>query len=238
MASQPPQTILLTGASRGLGLEFARQWLESGRRVFALARRPERSDGLQELGAEHGDRLAAVACDVGDPGSIDAARAAVARSTDSLDLLLNNAGVYGGRGLGLDELDFEELHEVFDINTLGPLRVTRAFLPLLRAGRAPKLAHLTSLMGSITDNGSGGSYAYRMSKAALNMASRNLGHELSAAGVPSVVLHPGWVQTDMGGSHAPLAAPESVAGMIRVLDALEPAQSGRFYSWRGEELPW
>ena len=127
---------------------------------------------------------------------------------------------------------------MFEINTLGPLRMTRAFLPLLRRGNAPRVVHMTSLMGSISDNTSGGSYGYRMSKAALNMASRNLAHEFGSSGIISAVIHPGWVATDMGGAGAPLTIEESVTSMIRSIEGFGAEHSGFFFDRDGQRLEW
>ncbi len=238
MTDTTAPTVLTTGASRGLGLEFCRQWLARGARVLALARDPKGSAGLQALAREHGARLVPVPCDVADDTSVDAAAAAVAAATDHLDVAVQNAGTYGRHGGTLAELDMDEVRRVLEVNALGPLRVARALLPLLERGRQPRLAAITSLMGSIGDNSSGGSWAYRMSKAALNMAWRNLAHELAPRGITCAVLHPGWVRTGMGGPGAPLTPEESVAGMLRVLDALGPEDSGAFLAWDGRRLPW
>lgn len=230
--------IALTGAGRGLGLEFTRQWLAAGHRVFALAREPERSQDLVALGREHPDTLALVPCDVTDMGSMREAAQVVGERTDALDIVLNNAGVGGWRG-GIDDLDFDEVRRVFEVNALGPLRVAQAFLPLLRRGREPRrLVHVSSLMGSIGDNATGGSYPYRISKCALNMASVNLSHELSGDGVASVVLHPGWVRTDMGGPGAQLSALEAVGALVDTIEDLTLEHSGGFYDRLGEPLPW
>jgi NAD(P)-dependent dehydrogenase (short-subunit alcohol dehydrogenase family) len=230
--------IVVTGASRGLGLEFARQWLAAGHRVFGLARDPKGSKDLAELGRENPDWFSAIACDVTDDASVRRAAEEVGEHTQAVDIVLNNAGVGGWRG-GIEDLDLDEVRRVFEVNTLGPLRVTRAFLPLLRRGRTPRrLVHITSLMGSIADNRSGGSYPYRISKCALNMASVNLAHELADDGVVSVVLHPGWVRTDMGGSGATLAVDEAVGALIDTIDDLTMEHSGGFYDRLGEPLPW
>lgn len=238
LAAAKGERILVTGASRGLGLEFTRQWLEAGRRVFALAREPKDSPGLRELAKLHPEALAAVACDVGDDASVEKARREVEKRCDALAVVVNNAGAYGRRDSGLESLDWKEVHRVLDVNTLGPLRVSRAFLPLLRRGKRPRLVHITSLMGSLDDNRSGGAWAYRISKAGLNMASRNLAHEVGPNGIASVVLHPGWVRTDMGGPRAPLAVEEAVASLVKTIDALTMEHNGTFLDRYGKPAPW
>jgi NAD(P)-dependent dehydrogenase (short-subunit alcohol dehydrogenase family) len=130
------------------------------------------------------------------------------------------------------------MNECFATNTVGPLRVTAALLANLRAGERRLVANITSRMGSIADNTSGGSYAYRSSKAALNMANRSMAHELGADGILCVVFHPGWVQTDMGGANAPLSVEDSVRGLLEVMDGLTTADNGRFLNYSGEEIPW
>lgn len=231
------QRIVVTGAGRGLGLEFTRQWLNSEQRVFALVRDPDTAP-LVELGSKHPESLTRVGCNVTEDGSVAASAAEVAKHVDGIELVLNNAGTMGVRG-GVDALNIEDARRVFDINALGPLRVSRAFLPLLQRGNQPRrLVHMTSLMGSIADNQSGGGYSYRMSKAALNMASRSLAVDLADEGIVSAVLHPGWVQTDMGGSQAPLPASDAVAEMIQTIDSFDASASGRFFDRQGEELPW
>lgn len=238
MSSERPRRIVLTGASRGLGLEFTRLWLDAGHHVFALARSATRSAGLAALAPKHPGALHVADMDVADDASVAAAAERIAGTWDAFDLLLNNAGIYGPTGGDVAGLDFDACRQIFEVNTLGPLRVTRALLPLLRRGREPKLVHMTSNMGSISDNSSGGSYPYRMSKTALNMASRNLAHDLQGDGIPSIVLHPGWVRTDMGGPGAPLTIAESVSAMARTIDHFTVEHSGGFYDRNGERLAW
>lgn len=237
---QPDRTlrIALTGASRGLGLEFTRQWLAAGHRVFALARDPGGSKGLAALAREYPDTLTTVPCDVADLESVRAAANTVGERTDALEIVLNNAGVGGWRG-GIEELDFDEVRRVFEVNALGPMRVAQAFVPFLRNGRHPRrLVGITSLMGSLADNRSGGSYPYRISKAALNMAAVNLAHELREEEIVSAVLHPGWVQTDMGGAGASLPVEEAVGALVDTIDDLTMEHTGGFYDRLGEPLPW
>lgn len=226
--------IVVTGASRGIGLELVRQYLGRGDAVVAACRSPDGATALHALGREYGDRLRVLACDVGDDDSV-AAFAAALEGT-AVDLLINNAGV--GDWAGLDAVNTADALRVYNINALGPLRVTRALLPHLRAGKGRKVAHVTSGMGSIGDNSSGGAYAYRMSKAALNMASKSLAIDLADDGIVSVVINPGWVQTDMGGAGAPLTVQDSAEGMMARFDELTPAHTGAFLNWRGGEYAW
>ena len=233
-----PRRVLITGASRGLGLEFARQWLAGGHEVFALSRDPRASKGLAGLAKAHPGTLHTHACEVTSDASVTGARRAVEVAWDRLDILINNAALYGGEGRNVASLDLEEIRRIFEINTIAPLRMTRAFQPLLRKGNDPRAIHVTSLMGSIGDNSSGGHYAYRISKAALNMASRNLAHDLGKDGILSVVLHPGWVRTDMGGPDAPLGAEEAVTALVRTIESLAAAHNGGFYDREGRPQPW
>lgn len=226
--------IVVTGASRGIGLELVRQYLGRGDAVVAACRSPDGATALHALGREYGDRLRVLACDVGDDESVATFAAALVGTP--VDLLINNAGV--GDWAGLDAVNTADALRVYNVNALGPLRVTRALLPNLRAGSGRKVAHITSGMGSICDNSSGGAYAYRMSKAALNMASKSLAIDLADDGIVSVVINPGWVQTDMGGAGAPLAVQDSAEAMMARFDELTPAHTGAFLNWRGGEYAW
>lgn len=230
--------VLVTGASRGIGLEYARQWLAAGARVFALARDPQGSAGLTALASRHPDSLVPVPCDVGKDDSVAEARRRVGQETDGLEILINNAGVMGSHE-DLEGLDLEVVRRTFEVNAVGPIRVTRAFLDLLRAGARPRrIVNMTSLMGSIDDNRSGDAYAYRMSKTALNMATRSMAVDLSGDGIVAVVLHPGWVQTDMGGRSARTPVDEAVASLVRTIESLDMERSGGFYDRDGQPLPW
>ncbi|QRK09095.1 SDR family oxidoreductase [Archangium violaceum] len=226
----------ITGASRGLGLEFVRQLLNRGDSIDAGVRSPSEAKQLQSLAHEAGGRLRIHALDISDARSVDAFAAAVGEG-QPLDVLINNAGVYGKEGT-LTALDYESLADTFSVNTLGPLRLSAALLPALRRGSARRIIHITSKMGSIGDNGEGGSYAYRISKAAMNMAMRNMHLELHREGFVTVSLHPGWVQTDMGGPQAPLRPEDSVRGMLNVIDRLRAQDGGRFFSYEGQEISW
>jgi NAD(P)-dependent dehydrogenase (short-subunit alcohol dehydrogenase family) len=226
--------IVITGANRGIGLELCRQYLARGETVEATARDPERAEALWSLEQEAKGRLRLHACDVGEDRSVR--RFAEALAAGPVDLLINNAGVMG-KMQSLEELDLQDVTRTFNVNALGPIRVTRALFPRLREARG-RVVHVTSKMGSVTDNTSGGAYGYRMSKAALNMASRSMALDFADAGLTFVVVNPGWVKTDMGGSHAPTPVEESVGNLIRLFDRLTPEDSGRFFNHTGEEVPY
>ena len=213
---------LVTGANRGIGLELVRQLKERGDDVIACAR--SSSKELDALGVRV-EKL-----DVRDAASVRSLKV-----DGVLDLVFNVAGVYGGPKQSIkqmaEDLELRDVIETFDVNAVGPLRVAVALRPHLRKGS--KLVHITSGMGSISDNTSGGYYAYRMSKAALNMASRSLAVDLKGDGIISVVINPGWVQTDMGGKSAPTPVDESVRGILREVDKATLADSGEFLNWKG-----
>lgn len=224
-------TTLITGANRGLGLELARQYLADGWTVIACCRDPE---GAAELKGLSGD-LTVHGLDVADPASVAALPAAV--GDVAIDVLLNNAGIFSDRG-GFGSVDYEAWLRTFEVNTLGPLRVTEALVDHVARSDRRIVANMTSKMGSIADNTSGGCYAYRSSKAALNMVNASLAHDLGGRGITCVVLHPGWVATDMGGAGAPLGAVESCRGLRDVIAGLTPADTGRFFAFSGEAIPW
>jgi NAD(P)-dependent dehydrogenase (short-subunit alcohol dehydrogenase family) len=228
---------LVTGAARGIGLELCRQLLARGDTVVAC---PRSSDGgeLRGLQSEYGDRCLIEVMDVGDESSVAGAARAVGERVDRIDVLFNNAGIYGKGEGGLEQVDLQELVRVFDVNTAGPLRVTRALLPLLRRGRDKRLVQITSLMGSIAENTSGGAYAYRLSKAALNMLVKNMAHDLGREGFIALAVHPGWVQTRMGGSTAPMAREKAVEQILRNTFEAGPEDNGAFYGPGRQRLPF
>ena len=224
-------SVLVTGSNRGIGLEFVRQYAAEGWRVHATCRRPEAADALNALSGD----IAVHRLDVTD----EAARAALADalSGEALDLLLNNAGIYGSRQ-DFGAIDHDGWARVLEVNAIAPIALAERFLPHLARGKGRKIAFITSQMGSIADNGSGGYYAYRSSKAALNAAVRSLAIDLAPRGIVAVLLHPGWVRTDMGGPNARLDPETSVANMRRMIERAGPRQSGRFLAHDGRELPW
>jgi len=224
--------VLVTGANRGIGLELVRQLLARGERVEAAVRDPDKAVELRALAGP----LRVHRVDVTDDAHV--AELAAALADTALDLVINCAGVYGGTRQSVRDFDVAEAMRTYDVNALGALRVSRAMLPHIHRGMTKKLAHITSGMGSIADNTSGGFYAYRMSKAALNMMSKSLAVDLRSEGISSYVINPGWVQTDMGGSGAPTPVDVSVHGMLRELDAATIKDTGEFLDHKGGRYPW
>lgn len=229
-------TVLVTGANRGLGLEFARQYAADGWKVFAACRDPDTAKDLGRLAAGSGGQVDVLALDVTDTAGIRAAAKSLAGET--IDVLINNAGVGSPKNQRLGGLDYVAWARVLDANTLGPMRVVEAFLDNVAKSGERKIVTLTSAMGSIADNASGGSYAYRSSKAAVNIVMKSLSIDLAPRGITCVVVHPGWVRTDMGGPGGKLDAPESVAALRRLIAGLKPGDSGRFFNYDGKIYPW
>jgi NAD(P)-dependent dehydrogenase (short-subunit alcohol dehydrogenase family) len=227
--------LVVTGANRGLGLGLASAYAARGDDVWATARAPGVARELQALAKQSGGRVHVHALDVRDDAQVSAFAAAVGDA--SVDILINNAGVAGTWSTSLATFDAAEALRCFDTNALGAIRVTRALLPNLRAARG-KIVNMTSLMGSIADNGSGRGYAYRMSKTALNMATRNIAHEVKGFGGVAVALHPGWVKTEMGGEGAPEEIADATARITKLIERLKPDDGGRFWHAKGNELPW
>jgi NAD(P)-dependent dehydrogenase (short-subunit alcohol dehydrogenase family) len=229
-------TILITGANRGLGLEFTRQYLSEGYAIVAAARDPGAAHRLRQLERDSKGRLTLVEADVADTASVR--RAASNIQTAAIDVLINCAGVMGGNGQNIGSLDYPDWMRVLDVNVLGPMRMCEAFLDRLAQSDRRLIVTITSGMGSLADNTSGGDMAYRTSKAAVNMAMRTAAIDLKSRGITCVVLNPGWVKTDMGGANAPLTPEQSVTAMRRVISDLGPKDSGRFYNYDGREYPW
>jgi NAD(P)-dependent dehydrogenase (short-subunit alcohol dehydrogenase family) len=227
---------LITGANRGLGLEFAKQYLADNWQVCAACRDPSSASDLRRIADGSGGKLQVLSMDVSDLANVRAA--AVELKGKPIDLLLNNAGIGGPRGQTIGNIDYETWARVLDINTLGPMRVAEAFVDDVERSDRKLIVTITSGMGSIGDNSSGGAFAYRTSKAAVNMVMRSLAIDLASRGITCVVINPGWVRTDMGGPNARLTAAESVTAMRRLIDKLGPAQSGKFFNHDGREYAW
>lgn len=230
------KTVLITGSDKGLGLEFTRQYLDAGWQVHATCRRPDEARDLQIL-AEKNDLLRIHPLDVTDPASIRTLAEALRDGT--LDVLLNNAGVYGDQSFrGFGSLDYERWDHAFRVNTMGPIRVSEAFLPQISRSKQRLIVMISTKMASLSDNTSGGAYLYRSSKAGLNAAAKSLALDLHGQGIGVLLLHPGWVQTDMGGEAAPLPPATSIHGMRQVIERFTLAQSGHFFAYDGQEILW
>jgi NAD(P)-dependent dehydrogenase (short-subunit alcohol dehydrogenase family) len=229
-------SVLITGANRGLGLEFSRQYATDGWQVFAACRQPAAAKQLQHLAQDSNGRLSVIGVDV---TSTDAVQAAARQLRDTaIDVLINNAGVAGPSRQETGNVDYKAWAQVLDVNTLGPVRLLEAFLNHIARSERRLVVTITSGMGSITDNTSGGSIAYRTSKAAVNMAMRSAAIDLAPRRITCVVVNPGWVRTDMGGPGARLTPQESVTALRRLIDSLGLKNSGKFYNYDGREYPW
>jgi NAD(P)-dependent dehydrogenase (short-subunit alcohol dehydrogenase family) len=221
--------VLVTGANRGLGLEFSKQLQQAGYEVIGTARSPDKAVELKASGARV-EQL-----DVSSQTSVEGL---AKRLNDvSIDILINNAGMLNRTDSSLGSLDFEIMERTFQVNSLGPLRVIQALLPNLQAGEKKTIVNITSRLGSI-ELSTGGMYSYRTSKTALNQINKIISAELAPQGFTSVVIHPGWVRTDMGGDAATLAIPESISAILKVVEGLSVENTGKFYNYDGEELPW
>lgn len=224
-------TVLITGANRGLGLEFARSFLADGWNVHGCCRHPEKAKDLKALSGD----IAVHRLDVTD--GLQVANLSRELAEESIDLLLNNAGVYGPR-TAFGETPVDEWDEVIRINVKAPLRMAERFVEHVAASQRKLIVNISSKMGSISQLGNGGSYVYRASKAAVNMITKGLSIDLAERGITVVSVHPGWVQTDMGGSGADITASQSVAGLRAVIEGLNLDQSGKFFNYDGSEIPW
>lgn len=225
-------SVLVTGANRGIGLEFARQYAAEGWRVFATCRDPANAEALNALDGQ----VSVHRLDVGDPRN--AAVLAAELGGEPIDELINNAGIYGPRGVKLGAFDFEAWHEVMRVNVIGPIAVADAFIENVAKSERKLIVAVSSGMGSIGRNTGGTEYKYRSSKAALNMAMKCLAIETAPLGIVCAIISPGWVRTDMGGAKAAISPEESVRGMRAVMARLTPDDTGRFFNHEGAELPW
>lgn len=230
-------TVLITGANRGIGLEFCRQYAAQGWRVLACSRYPEKSEELNKLASLNPGLIKVFALDVADHVEID--RLAQVLADESIDILINNAGIYPDSDKsGFGHTDYAEWIQAFRTNTMAPLKMAETFAAHLARGRQKTIVTITSKMGSIADNSGGGSYLYRSSKAAVNMVVKSLAIDLKPLGIIAVVFHPGWVKTDMGGPHAMISPEQSVSGIRKVISGLAAADSGKFFGYDGQAIPW
>ncbi len=227
--------VLITGANRGIGLEFVRQYAADGWRVIACCRDPLNATALNTLAATFSNGEVSVhALDVTDFNQVESLASTL--SGQAIDLLINNAGYYPDSTFG--SVDYAEWDKAFRINTMAPMKLVERFVEHVARSRLRKIATLSSKMGSIDDNDSGGSYLYRTSKTATNMVTKNLAIDLKPRGIAAVTLHPGWVKTKMGGPNALITTEQSVSGMRAVIDKLTTHNSGKFIAYDGQEIPW
>ena len=236
--------VLITGGSRGLGLEFVKQYLIEENRVFACSRNPDSYEELQTLRDEYGDKVILIELDVSSPESRNSSFTKVSNITDNLDILINNAGIrFGGEEKYNDEfgkLEKEDFSRIFEVNTIAPLMIVEKFLPLLQGVDGSKIINISSISGCITRRtNSRGGYSYSASKAALNMITKTLSFDLKEHNIIVISLHPGWVKTTMELTiNAPLTTNESVNGMIKLIKNLNLEDTGKFFDWQGNEMPW
>jgi NAD(P)-dependent dehydrogenase (short-subunit alcohol dehydrogenase family) len=224
-------TLLITGANRGIGLELTKRYTADGWTVIATCREPQSATALKAIPG-----VTVEALDVTDYTAVD--ELAQTYNGTAIDLLLNNAGIYGNRDGALSVSDFDIYLEVLRVNSVAPMKLALAFLPHLKATKGgAKIATISSRMGSIEQSG-GGSYAYRASKAAINAGMHNLALDLKSSGISCITLHPGWVKTDMGGAGADIDVATSAAGLKKVIDGLTLQDTGKFYNYDGGEIPW
>ena len=223
--------VLITGASRGVGAELARQYAAAGDEVIACVRDPDAIPGIEDVR----DSVTLVQMDTGSPDSIAAAAAAI--GDGAIDVLINNAGAVGGTRQSVDDLDLEEWHRSLDVNTIGPLLIARAFKSNLAASGDGKLMNVTSQLAASTWP-MGGMYIYSTTKAGLSKIAQALAIDWKDEPITVALMHPGWVKTDMGGPHAAITPEESASGIRAVIAGLTKADSGKFYKWDGEIHAW
>jgi NAD(P)-dependent dehydrogenase (short-subunit alcohol dehydrogenase family) len=238
--------ILITGSNRGIGLDLVERYLQQDDTlIFATCRNPADATALNALGEQYPQRLTVLKLDVTDQASIDEARRLVGAQVDGLDMLVNNAGILPGGVAAMEassakfgSLDAQAMMEVFQANTVAPVMVAQAFADLLRKGVSARLINVSSDAGSMTIRNTGLNYSYQASKAALNMMTRCLSGDFRADDVIVISVHPGWIQTEMGGPHARWTLAETIPGMMQVIDGLTMADTGEFFNWDGARVPW
>jgi len=233
--------VFITGASRGLGLEFTKQYLKRGDKVYASCRNPEKATLLKQLEYKYKENLRIIKLDVTNEVERRFAFNSISKETDSLDILINNAGIISGNekeSSTLGEIYKEDFCKVFLVNSIAPLLITEKFLSLLEKGCNPKIANISSQNGSIAQRNVGGKYSYASSKAALNMITKILSNDLKEKGITTLSIHPGWLKTDMGGEEAPLEVEKPISQIIELIENTELAESGNFLDRKGNQMPW
>ncbi|MEL6526163.1 MAG: SDR family oxidoreductase [Chloroflexota bacterium] len=233
------QYVLITGSNRGIGLALAKACVAQGDKVFATCRQPDTADALQTLAQENPDQVTIIPLSVTDESSLNSCVDAVMSVTDTLDILINNAGIFpkAPEHTQLGALEADALNSVLQVNSVAPVMITQALLPLLKNSANPRVVMVSSHMGSIERAGTSG-LSYRMSKAAVNMATKVLSGMLHDDNVTVITTHPGHVATDMGGSTAPVSPDDSAAGLLSIANDVTIADTGKFLNYTGESLPW
>lgn len=230
------ETVLITGANRGIGLELVRQYAQAGNTVIACCREPARATELRDIAYASDGRVDVQPLEVTDAAQIR--RLAAQLKGEPIDILLNVAGIIGQEDDEFGHVDEARWLEAFRVNSIAPLKIMEALVENVAASRRKVMAAMSSKMGSMSDNGSGGYYVYRSSKAALNAVIKSAAIDLRPASICVVALHPGWVQTAMGGPDAEITPRESVLRLRQILDRVTLRDSGKFFDVDGSEIPW
>ena len=228
------ETVLITGANRGIGFEFVKHFSQHAKRVIACCRDPEKASELKSLESSK-PNIEIHTLDVTNNMQIEALEKAFQGQT--IDLLINNAGIYGPKHAE-SQLDKAIWSKVFEVNVMAPIQIARALSNNLKHSTNAVVANISSKMGSITDNGSGGASIYRSSKAALNAATKSFALDYASQGITTILLHPGWVQTDIGGQSALINTQTSIQGMSAVLENTNQSKNGLFFNYDGDIIPW
>jgi NAD(P)-dependent dehydrogenase (short-subunit alcohol dehydrogenase family) len=237
------ETCIVTGSARGMGLEFCRQYLARGARVFGGVRDLKKAPKLEALKAQYPDRLSIVPMDVSDEDSIRASGKIVAEQTDRVDILVNNAGIGthsrdDGKQERIGTFHFDDAYIALRTMALGPLLMAQEYMEMLKKSGHGKIGNVSSGYGSIAGNQNGSPYYYSAAKAAMHQLMRSLMADVKKWNISVVLLDPGWVQTDMGGPNAPLPVDQSIGGMIKIIDGLTVENTGRFMKWDGNRQNW
>ncbi|GGK28344.1 SDR family oxidoreductase [Aliivibrio fischeri] len=227
--------IFITGANRGIGLSFVKYYLQQGHKVSATYRDTSTAQELLQLENDNPE-LSLYQLELTNYTTIQDVAKTLCHTP--IDILINNAGYYGPKGYGFGHCDVEEWKKVFEINAIAPQKIVEALYPSLQLSRDKTIVCISSKVGSMTENTSGGGYIYRSSKAALNSVVKSLSNDLKPEGFTVIAMHPGWVQTEMGGPNALISTEESVKGLTKVIAQLSIENSGQFLNFDGTELPW
>ncbi|MHA2172645.1 MAG: SDR family oxidoreductase [Candidatus Kariarchaeaceae archaeon] len=235
------KNILITGASKGLGLEFTTQYLQKGEKVIATCRNPDTAIDLHKLQQKYPNHLFILKLDVTEDNDRNEAFEETDKNFEAIDILINNAGIVAGDERNpsiLGEVYKEDFSKVMLVNSISPLLLSEKFLPLLETSEAAKIINISSQNGSITKRSVGGKYSYAASKAALNMITKILSNDLREKGIVTLVVHPGWIKTNMGGPEAPLQKEGPISNIIDLIERSDLSDSGKFLDWEGNEVPW